>query len=78
MCIETFIFSKQFIIVGKEDGKFCKKVTVRMTIRKNDCRSNTPVSIEPLLFASALLMFGSHAPIKPFYLLGFLCAFIPR
>ncbi|OPJ73837.1 otogelin [Patagioenas fasciata monilis] len=26
----------------KEDGKFCKKVTVRMTIRKNDCRSNTP------------------------------------
>ncbi|XP_069713790.1 otogelin isoform X2 [Phaenicophaeus curvirostris] len=30
---------------GKEDGKFCKKVTVRMTIRKNDCRSNTPVNI---------------------------------
>ncbi|NXT09454.1 OTOG protein, partial [Prunella fulvescens] len=29
----------------KEDGKFCKKVTVRMTIRKNDCRSNTPVNI---------------------------------
>ncbi|OXB80498.1 UNVERIFIED_CONTAM: hypothetical protein H355_016288 [Colinus virginianus] len=28
----------------KEDGKFCKKVTVRMTIRKNDCRSNTLVS----------------------------------
>ncbi|KAM7035083.1 otogelin isoform 2-T7 [Acridotheres tristis] len=26
----------------KEDGKFCKKVTVRMTIRKNDCRSSTP------------------------------------
>ncbi|KAK4821899.1 hypothetical protein QYF61_004545 [Mycteria americana] len=26
----------------KEDGKFCKKVTVRMTIRKNDCRSNIP------------------------------------
>uniref|UniRef100_A0A8C3U2L1 Otogelin n=1 Tax=Catharus ustulatus TaxID=91951 RepID=A0A8C3U2L1_CATUS len=31
--------------VCKEDGKFCKKVTVRMTIRKNDCRSNTPVNI---------------------------------
>ncbi|NXB53713.1 OTOG protein, partial [Leucopsar rothschildi] len=29
----------------KEDGKFCKKVTVRMTIRKNDCRSSTPVNI---------------------------------
>ncbi|CAM4585048.1 unnamed protein product [Caretta caretta] len=29
----------------EEDGKFCKKVTVRMTIRKNDCRSNTPVNI---------------------------------
>ncbi|KAF1601214.1 Otogelin, partial [Eudyptes chrysolophus] len=29
----------------KEDGKFCKKVAVRMTIRKNDCRSNTPVNI---------------------------------
>ncbi|NWX43904.1 OTOG protein, partial [Steatornis caripensis] len=29
----------------KEDGKFCKKVTVRMTVRKNDCRSNTPVNI---------------------------------
>ncbi|KFV49306.1 Otogelin, partial [Tyto alba] len=29
----------------KDDGKFCKKVTVRMTIRKNDCRSNTPVNI---------------------------------
>ncbi|KAM8938753.1 LOW QUALITY PROTEIN: otogelin [Pelodytes ibericus] len=31
--------------LGKEDGKFCKRVTVRMTIRKNDCRSNTPVNI---------------------------------
>ncbi|KAG8125741.1 hypothetical protein E2320_020853 [Naja naja] len=30
---------------GKEDGKFCKKVTVRMTIRKNDCRSNTPMDV---------------------------------
>ncbi|XP_043938812.1 otogelin isoform X2 [Protopterus annectens] len=31
--------------VCKEDGKFCKKVAVRMTIRKNDCRSNRPVNI---------------------------------
>ncbi|XP_061886526.1 otogelin isoform X2 [Entelurus aequoreus] len=30
---------------GKEDGKPCQKVTVRMTIRKNDCRSNRPVNI---------------------------------
>ncbi|XP_041075203.1 otogelin-like [Polyodon spathula] len=29
----------------KEDGKTCQKVTVRMTIRKNDCRSNRPVNI---------------------------------
>ncbi|XP_072477507.1 otogelin [Notamacropus eugenii] len=29
----------------KEDGRSCKKVTVRMTIRKSDCRSNTPVNI---------------------------------
>lgn len=28
---------------GKEDGRSCKKVTIRMTIRKNDCRSSTPV-----------------------------------
>ncbi|KAG5849225.1 hypothetical protein ANANG_G00107700 [Anguilla anguilla] len=30
---------------GTEDGKSCQKVTVRMTIRKNDCRSNRPVNI---------------------------------
>ncbi|KAJ8406527.1 hypothetical protein AAFF_G00301010 [Aldrovandia affinis] len=29
----------------KEDGRSCQKVTVRMTIRKNDCRSNRPVNI---------------------------------
>uniref|UniRef100_A0A3B3VYR0 Otogelin n=1 Tax=Poecilia latipinna TaxID=48699 RepID=A0A3B3VYR0_9TELE len=28
-----------------KDGKSCQKVTVRMTIRKNDCRSNRPVNI---------------------------------
>lgn len=32
-----------FTQTGKEDGKSCQKVTVRMTIRKNDCRSNRPV-----------------------------------
>ncbi|EQB79130.1 otogelin, partial [Camelus ferus] len=31
--------------VGKEDGRSCKKVTIRMTIRKNECRSNTPVNL---------------------------------
>ncbi|KAM5248567.1 otogelin [Ctenodactylus gundi] len=29
----------------KEDGRSCKKVTIRMTIRKNDCRSNIPVNL---------------------------------
>uniref|UniRef100_A0A8D0Y9P7 Otogelin n=1 Tax=Sus scrofa TaxID=9823 RepID=A0A8D0Y9P7_PIG len=29
----------------KEDGRSCKKVTIRMTIRKNECRSNTPVNL---------------------------------
>ncbi|KAJ0001780.1 hypothetical protein NQD34_001576 [Periophthalmus magnuspinnatus] len=29
----------------KEDGKSCQKVTVRMTIRKNNCRSNRPVNV---------------------------------
>uniref|UniRef100_A0A8C1G9J5 Otogelin n=1 Tax=Cyprinus carpio TaxID=7962 RepID=A0A8C1G9J5_CYPCA len=28
-----------------KDGKSCQKVTVRMTIRKNDCRSNRPINI---------------------------------
>lgn len=32
-----------FVPPGKEDGRSCKKVTIRMTIRKNECRSNTPV-----------------------------------
>lgn len=40
----NWYFSIHACFAGKEDGKFCKKVTVRMTIRKNDCRSNTPVS----------------------------------
>ncbi|XP_033059737.1 otogelin isoform X16 [Trachypithecus francoisi] len=30
---------------GKEDGRSCKKVTIRMTIRKNECRSHTPVNL---------------------------------
>ncbi|XP_067849686.1 otogelin [Heptranchias perlo] len=29
----------------KEDVKSCQKVVVRMTIRKNDCRSNRPINI---------------------------------
>lgn len=29
--------------VGKEDGKTCKRVAIRTTIRKDDCRSNAPV-----------------------------------
>ncbi|TSL75303.1 Otogelin-like protein [Bagarius yarrelli] len=30
---------------GKEDGKTCKRVAIRTTIRKDDCRSNAPVTI---------------------------------
>lgn len=38
---------------GKEDGRSCKKVTIRMTIRKNDCRSNTPVRGAPVAMGGA-------------------------
>lgn len=31
------------MFVGKEDGKTCKRVAIRTTIRKDDCRSNAPV-----------------------------------
>ncbi|XP_076741886.1 otogelin-like protein isoform X2 [Maylandia zebra] len=30
---------------GKEDGKTCKRVAIRTTIRKDDCRSNAPVTV---------------------------------
>ncbi|XP_051579938.1 otogelin-like protein [Myxocyprinus asiaticus] len=29
----------------KEDGKTCKRVAIRTTIRKDDCRSNAPVTV---------------------------------
>ncbi|KAJ8332434.1 hypothetical protein SKAU_G00426070 [Synaphobranchus kaupii] len=29
----------------KEDGKTCKRVAIRTTIRKDDCRSNSPVMV---------------------------------
>lgn len=32
-----------WMCVGKEDGKTCKRVAIRTTIRKDDCRSNAPV-----------------------------------
>lgn len=31
------------VCIGKEDGKTCKRVAIRTTIRKDDCRSNAPV-----------------------------------
>lgn len=34
--------------VGKEDGKTCKRVAIRTTIRKDDCRSNAPVREESM------------------------------
>lgn len=45
-CLQLSLFhliQSVFMQTGKEDGKSCQKVTVRMTIRKNDCRSNRPV-----------------------------------
>ncbi|CAG5958074.1 unnamed protein product, partial [Menidia menidia] len=31
--------------ICKEDGKTCKRVAIRTTIRKDDCRSNAPVTV---------------------------------
>ena len=39
LCVHAFLW----IRVGKEDGKTCKRVAIRTTIRKDDCRSNAPV-----------------------------------
>ncbi|CAG13067.1 unnamed protein product, partial [Tetraodon nigroviridis] len=33
------------VFKGKEDGKTCKRVAIRTTIRKDDCRSNAPVTV---------------------------------
>ncbi|KAL4660219.1 otogelin-like protein [Arapaima gigas] len=30
---------------GKEDGKACKRVAIRTTIRKDDCRSSAPITV---------------------------------
>ncbi|XP_072566142.1 otogelin-like protein [Paramormyrops kingsleyae] len=30
---------------GKEDGKTCKRVAIRTTIRKDDCRSSAPITV---------------------------------
>lgn len=49
-------------LLGKEDGRSCKKVTIRMTIRKNDCRSNTPVRDKTGLSVGWKGLGGSHSP----------------
>lgn len=59
----TFIPMNSFWLVvwtGKEDGKSCQKVTVRMTIRKNDCRSNRPVNTHVWLSVVASLLLASY------------------
>lgn len=38
-----FFFRRANAGAGKEDGKTCKRVAIRTTIRKDDCRSNAPV-----------------------------------
>lgn len=50
--------------IGKEDGKTCKRVAIRTTIRKDDCRSNTPVS--EICFIPTLanhLPYVRHSPV---------------
>lgn len=57
---------------GKEDGKSCQKVTVRMTIRKNDCRSNRPVCCA-ITVSVNLVFLGLHFPNNvPIYYWGVL------
>lgn len=34
------------ILSGKKEERICQKMTIRTTIRKNDCISQSPVSIE--------------------------------
>ena len=42
--LRVFLFISCVITYpGKEDGKTCKRVAIRTTIRKDDCRSNAPV-----------------------------------
>lgn len=47
MCLELFLSATLPSYFrankGKEDGKTCKRVAIRTTIRKDDCRSNAPV-----------------------------------
>lgn len=46
-CLECYSVNASYFCVntcvGKEDGKTCKRVAIRTTIRKDDCRSNAPV-----------------------------------
>lgn len=42
VCVCALYFCMK-ISVGKEDGRTCKRVAIRTTIRKDDCRSNAPV-----------------------------------
>lgn len=65
--LDSFPFG--VMVTGKEDGKSCQKVTVRMTIRKNDCRSNRPVrSLLPLTMscsaALTLCAAGEHRVLR--------------
>ncbi|CAB1422352.1 unnamed protein product, partial [Pleuronectes platessa] len=51
ICESPYFFGASGLVLGavnqrgKEDGKTCKRVAIRTTIRKDDCRSNTPVTV---------------------------------
>lgn len=40
------------ILSGKKEERICQKMTIRTTIRKNDCISQSPVSIKELFQCS--------------------------
>ncbi len=46
ICKSQFLCVCVCVCVGKEDGKTCKRIAIRTTIRKDDCRSNAPVSVK--------------------------------
>lgn len=37
------------ILSGKKEERICQKMTIRTTIRKNDCISQSPVSIKKIV-----------------------------
>lgn len=47
------------ILSGKKEERICQKMTIRTTIRKNDCISQSPVSIKKLMFYAGPMAYQS-------------------